>query len=153
MEEFIHSSHSLGNNMHHFEWCTKYRYRMFQRWQYAEHCRNIFNIIAREYSMSIEELAVMSEHVHIEVSIPADMSQSKAMQLLKGRSSYELFKAISEFRLRYPRDSLWSKGNFKDSVGRVTAEVVKKYIHDQQASLESFTGNCGLKPAEDVIKL
>ena len=136
--EFIKHSHSTGNNLHHFQWCTKYRYKMFRRIKYAEHCRNILHLIAREYKIAIEELAVMPDHIHIAANIPADMSQSKAIQLLKGRSSYELFRVIPKLRLRYPKGSLWSKGNFKDSIGRVTTEVVKKYIRDQQLSLNRF---------------
>ena len=143
-DEFIRNSHSIGNNVHHFEWCTKYRYKMFRNQKYAEYCRDILHMAAREYKIGMGELAVMPEHVHMDVSIPPDMSQSRAMQLLKGRSSYEMFKIAPEFRLRYPRGSLWSKGNFKDSVGRVTVETVRKYIRDQQSSLDSFTGNCGL---------
>jgi len=131
-------SHSAGNNLHHFQWCTKYRYNMFRRVKYAEHCRNVLHLIAREYNIAVEELAVMPDHIHMAANIPVAMSQSKAMQLLKGRSSYELFRAIPEFRLRYPRGSLWSKGNFKASIGNNTAETVKKYIREQQASLDKF---------------
>ena len=133
--DYIKHSHSTGNNLHHFQWCTKYRYKMFRRIKYAEHCRNILHMIA----IAIEELAVMPDHIHIAADIPTDMSQSKAIQLLKGRSSYELFRAIPEFRLRYPKGSLWSKGNFKDSVGRITIETAKKYIRDQQLTLNKFT--------------
>ena len=132
--DYIKHSHSTGNNLHHFQWCTKYRYKMFRRIKYAEHCRNILHMIA----IAIEELAVMPD-LHIAADIPTDMSQSKAIQLLKGRSSYELFRAIPEFRLRYPKGSLWSKGNFKDSVGRITIETAKKYIRDQQLTLNKFT--------------
>ena len=139
MEEYVRRSHSLGNNLHHFQWCTKYRYKMFRRIKYAEHCRNILHMIAREYNISIEELAVMPDHIHIAAGIPTDMSQSKATQLLKGRSSYELFRAIPEFRLRYPKGSLWSKGNFKASIGINTADSVKKYIREQQLNLNKFT--------------
>ena len=136
--DYIKHSHSTGNNLHHFQWCTKYRYKMFRKEKYAEYYKDILHMIAGEYKIAIEELAVMPDHIHIAADIPTDMSQSKAIQLLKGRSSYELFRAIPEFRLRYPKGSLWSKGNFKGSIGRVTAEVVQKYIRDQQLSLTKF---------------
>ena len=100
MDEFIRRSHSVGNNTHHLQWCTKYRYKMFRNQKYAEYCRDILHMAAREYGICLRELAVMPEHVHMEADIPPEMSQSKAMQLLKGRSSYEMFRVAPEFRLR-----------------------------------------------------
>jgi putative transposase len=117
---------------------------MFRKQKHAEYCKDALHIAAREYSISIKELAVMPDHIHMIAGVPADMSQSRAMQLLKGRSSYELFRAVPAFRLRYPRGSLWSRGNFKDSLGRITVEAAEKYVREQQSSLESFTRNCGL---------
>jgi REP element-mobilizing transposase RayT len=73
------------------------------------------------------------------------MSQSRAIQLLKRASSHELFLMVSNFRLRYPKGNFWSKGNFKDSVGRQTIEVAVKYVKDQQIRLGHFIetlGNC-----------
>jgi putative transposase len=102
------------------------------------------HLAARRHGIEIIELAVMEEHIHAVVQLPPWMPQSKAIQLLKGGSSYEIFRMIPNFRLRYPKGSLWSKGNFKDSVGRQTTEVVQKYVREQQLNLEKFTGNCGL---------
>jgi len=80
------------------------------------------------------------------------MSQSKGIQLLKGGSSYELFRMKPKFRLRYPRGHLWSRGNFKDSVGRLTIDDAKEYVRNQDQTprnLLVFTGPlshkiCGL---------
>ena len=144
MEEFFRRSHSLGNNIHHLEWCTKYRYGMFRNQKHAEFCKDAISMIARKHGITILELAVMPDHIHAVVQLPPEMSQSKAIQLLKGSSSHELFRTIPNFRLRYPKGNLWSKGNFKDSVGRITAEAAQRYVREQQLSLESFTRNCGL---------
>jgi putative transposase len=144
MEEFVRRSHSLGNNIHHFEWCTKYRYNMFRKTKHAEFCKDILHMIANRNKITILELAVMPDHIHIVAQLPSEMSQSNAIQLLKGASSHELFRLIPNFRFRYPKGNLWSKGNFKDSVGRITTEAAQKYVREQQLGLESFTRNCGL---------
>ena len=142
-DEFIRHSHSTGNNIHHLQWCTKYRFNMFRNQKFAEYCKDILHMIANRNGMTILELAVMPDHIHTIVQLPPEISQSKAMQLLKGASSYELFRTVPNFRLRYPKGSFWSKGNFKDSVGRITAEAAKRYVREQQLSLNYF-GNCGL---------
>ena len=144
MTEFTTHSHSIGNNVHHLQWCTKYRYKMFRKQKFREFCKDTLHIVARRHNISILELAVMPDHIHLIAQLPPEMSQSRAMQLLKGASSYELFRTIPAFRLRYPRGNLWSRGNFKDSIGRITEETARNYVREQQSSLERFMGNCGL---------
>jgi len=143
MEEFIRHSHSTGNNIHHFQWCTKYRFSMLRNRKFAEYCKDILHMTASRHGIKILELAVMPDHIHMIVQIPSDISQSRAVQLLKGASSYELFRTVPNFRLRYPKGSFWSKGNFKDSVGRITTDTAQRYVRDQQSNLNYF-GNCGL---------
>lgn len=147
MDDFVSYSHSIGNNIHHLEWCTKCRYRMFRNEKFREYCKDILYMVARRHRIVILELAVMEEHVHVIAQLPPGMSQSRAIQLLKGASSYELFRIVPNFRLRYPKGNFWSRGNFKDTVGRMTIETAKKYVKDQQVRLDHFieaSGNCGL---------
>ena len=142
--EYNKHSHSTGNNIHHLQWCTKKRYHMFRNIMFREVCIDAIHLVARRHGIEILELAVMEEHIHAVAQLPPSMSQSKAIQLLKGGSSYEIFRMIPNFRLRYPKGSLWSKGNFKASLGMITVEAAKTYVREQQLSLEKFTGNCGL---------
>lgn len=76
---------------------------MFHNQKHAEFCKDILHMTARRHGITILELAIMSDHIHMIVQIPADMSQSKAIQLFKGCSSYELFRTVPNFRLTYPR--------------------------------------------------
>jgi putative transposase len=70
------------------------------------------------------------------------MSISKAFQLLKGASSYELFRREPKFKLRYPRGNFWSRGKFFRSVGDVDLDTTRKYVQRQeevhQAKLSQF---------------
>ena len=38
--EMQHYSHKVGVNVHHIEWCTKYRYRMLRQDKYKNYCEN-----------------------------------------------------------------------------------------------------------------
>jgi len=148
MSEFVSFSHSIGNNIHHFEWCTKYRYKIFAKPYTAKLLRDILYEVANRYHIRIVEIGIMPDHIHMAIQLHPTMSQSKAMQLLKGASSYELLRAVPNLRLRYPQGHLWSRGNFKDSLGRLTSEAAQRYIREQnnihQFSLSNFTGSCGL---------
>ena len=73
--------------------------------------------------------------------IPPVMSVSKAFNLLKGASAYELFRKEPKFRLRYPRGHLWSPGKFYRTVSDVNVDTAINYVRNQamaQASLDKF---------------
>ena len=142
--EIKHYPHKVGVNVHHLEWCTKYRYRMFRQGKHTLLCEEVLRSIAKRHNMTIREMSVMPEHVHMSVEFPPSISQSKALQLLKGGSSYLLNKAQPKFRLRYPQGHFWSPGAFAASVGYNTVEVVDNYVKNQegvhQTKLLAFHG-------------
>ena len=64
---------------------------MFRKEKNKKLCEEILKEIAERHGIKIQELSIMPDHIHAIVSIPPTMSLSKAFQLLKGASSYELF--------------------------------------------------------------
>jgi len=130
--EIKHYAHKVGVNVHHLEWCTKYRYKMFRQEKYKNLCEEILREIAQAHGMTFRELSVMSEHIHTSVECPPHISQSKALQLLKGGLSYRLFRANENFRLRYPQGHFFSPGAFASSVGYNTVDVVDAYVRNQE---------------------
>ena len=133
-------SHSVGQNVYHLEWCPKYRYKMFMKQENKNICEQILLDVAKKHNIVMHELIVMDDHIHAVVSTPPTMSVSKAFYLLKGASSYELFKRNPNFRKRYPRGHLWSPGKFYRSVGDADIETVIKYVQDhrfEQTTLDS----------------
>jgi putative transposase len=81
-------------------------------------------------------------NIHTVVGIPPTMNVSKALQLLKGASSREIFKRRPHFRIRFPEGHLWSPGKFYRSISDADAETVLQYVRDQrlqQTSLDVFT--------------
>jgi putative transposase len=134
-------SHMVGHNKHHIYWCTKYRYNMMRQSKYKSLLEAILRDIAREHKIEILSLTVAPQHVHIITSLPFSMSQSKALQLFKGGSSYRMFRANEHFRLRYPKGHFWSPGKFARSVSDVDLQTVVNYVerhNEKQASLGCF---------------
>ena len=136
--ELISGSHSIGQNLYHLEWCPKYRYKMFMKEENKKLCEEILREVAEKHKIEIIELSVMPDHVHAAVGIPPTMSVSKALQLLKGASSRELFKRKPNFRLRYPKGHLWSPGKFYRSVGDTDAETAIQYVRNQRLEQTSL---------------
>jgi REP element-mobilizing transposase RayT len=87
---------------------------MFKQEENKKLCEEVLYEVAKRHKIEITELSVMSDHIHTVVGIPPTMSVSKALQILKGASSRELFQRKPNLRLRYPRRHLWSPGNFTE---------------------------------------
>ena len=123
--------HAKGQWIYHIEWCPKYRYNLFRKQVHKQDMENILQSISVEYGMSVLELAVMPDHVHIVVEVPPSMSLGKASNLLKGRSSYEFFRKHPNLRLRYPKNHMRSKGKFYRTIGDVDLEKTRWYVRHQ----------------------
>ena len=121
---------------------------MFEQDKYKNLCEEILHEVAQRHRMVIRELFVMPEHIHMSVEAPPSISQSKALQLLKGNLSHQLFQRQPKFRLRYPRGHFFSPGAYAGSVGYTTIEAVDNYIKNQadvhQTELQSFAGSPAL---------
>jgi len=139
--DLISSSHSIGQNLYHLEWCPKYRYNMFKQEENKKLCEEILHEVAKRHKIEITELSVMPDHIHTVVGIPPTMSVSKALQLLKGASSREIFRRKPHFRCRYSEGHFWSPGKFYRSVGDADMDTVLQYVRNQrlqQTSLNDF---------------
>jgi len=132
INEYRKRVHSVGISIWHFEWCTKYRYKMFSREKYFGLMIGCIRRAASKHKIKIVVIEVLLEHVHCEVELTLEMSPSWALQILKGLSSKIFFENHEKARLRYPKGHLWSRGKFAASLGFVQREVVTEYIKNQR---------------------
>jgi len=130
-EKYERSSHSVGISMWHFEWCTKYRYKMFRKEEYRNLMTACIRRAASTHEIKILELNVQPEHVHCVVGIKLSMSPTYALQILKGVSAKLFFEKCPRARLRYPRGHLWSPGKFAASLGFIQIEKAVDYVRNQ----------------------
>ena len=140
--ELVSFSHAKGQLVYHLEWCPKYRYKLFRKPENAALCEEVIREIAERHGIEIVEMSVMPEHIHVAAHIPPDMAVSRAMQLLKGGSSYILFRRKPNFRKRYPRGHLWSRGKFYRTIGDVDLSTTIRYIQEHklhQTTLSQFS--------------
>ena len=115
---------------------------MFRREENKKLCEKILQDIANRHQITITEMSVMPDHIHVIVQLPTTMSVSQAFHLLKGASSRELFKRKPTFRNRYSKGHFWSPGKFYRSVGDADTTTVLEYVKNQrlqQASLDDYS--------------
>jgi len=116
---------------YHVVWTTKYRYPVLEG-DIGQRCRELLREIAMSQEMIIHAGAINRDHVHMFISIPPNLSISKAVQYLKGKSSYKLLAEYKLLRKRYWGQHLLARGYWVASSGNVTDEVWKEYIKNQK---------------------
>jgi putative transposase len=123
--------HKVGINFWHIEFATKYRYKMFGKFKQQHIADASIRKIAHRHRIQIHKLSVMPEHVHMRVTLPHGMTDSVALNLLKGGSAYYFFKNHPKSRLRLPQGHLWSSGGCATTVGYNDIDTVENYITNQ----------------------
>ena len=98
----------------------------------GQRCRQLLREIAMSKEMVIYAGSINRDHVHMLIGIPPQISVSRAVQYLKGKSSHRLLSEYKALRKRYWGQHLWARGYWVASSGNVTDEVWKEYIKNQQ---------------------
>lgn len=143
--QYTKHNHAVGDNFQHLQWCTKYRYNMFTKFEYKNLAEACIRKACKKYNIQVIALSVMPDHVHMINNLPSNLSVDKALQLIKGYSSYLFFRNHPKARLRYPRGHLWSRGKFRSSIGYVSVpDSISYVLNQEETKLSSLTGNLGL---------
>ena len=108
---------SVGNNFKHVKITPKYRYKMMRQEKLKVFCKVAIEEACKKHKIKIEIINVQTDHVHMVVDCPRMMCDAKMMQIIKGLSSYLLFRICPNLRKRYPREHFWNEGYFCDGVG------------------------------------
>lgn len=74
----------------------------------------------------------MLDHVHLLLALDGRQSLPGTMQLLKGRTAYELFRRIPLLKLDMHSHSLWQKGYGWREVLPASLARVRRYIQTQK---------------------
>lgn len=128
----INYSHKVGVNFWHLEFATKYRYKMFRKFKQKNIVLASIRSVCKRHHIKIHVLKIMPDHVHMMVSFPHNVTDSKGMQLIKGGSAYKFFKNHPKSRLRLPQGHLWSAGGCATTVGYNEYDTVFNYIEKQE---------------------
>jgi len=83
------------------------------------------------HKIKVIALNVQSDHVHLVAELPRGMTDVKALQLLKGFTSFLLFRLVPDTRKRYPNGHFWSQGSFSATVGYAELNTFLEYVKNQ----------------------
>ena len=122
--------HTTYDTKYHLVWSPKRR-RHIKRLEVRKTIEDTIKEIAKNHDMTIEELEVSEDHVHVFISFPPRYSISKVVGMLKSISSSVVQENFPDIMkdLRLWKTNLWERGFFVRTVGdEVTSDIIKNYI-------------------------
>lgn len=132
MSEYNTLNHCKFLLQYHIIWCPKFRFPVLQN-DIEIALKKVLYQISNTYQYEIKELEIMPDHIHLFISTKPTVAPSDVVRTLKSISAIELFKLFPDLKKFYVRcGSLWSKGYFASTIGKVSEETVKRYIQEQK---------------------
>jgi len=130
MKEYRRGSHTVFEIHLHLVWTTKYR-RPALTGEVALRVRDLIREICGEHEVTIMQGHVSKDHLHLFVSIPPQVTISRLIQWLKGKTAYKLLGEFPYLQKQFWGRHIWACGYFCCSSGNVTDEVIAEYIANQ----------------------
>jgi len=101
-------------------------------WSDQKGLGDMFHSLARQKESLIEEGHLMSDHIHLMISIPPKYAVVHVIGFIKGKSAIQIARRFSGKQRSYAGQSFWARGYFASTVSR-DEEVMRAYIRYQEA--------------------
>lgn len=128
--KFDNNNHSVFLLYYHLIMCVKYRNKVIDD-KISDRLKEIFERIAPDYNISLEEWNHDTDHVHILFRGQPNTEISKFINAYKSASSRLIKKEFPQIRRLLWKEKFWSQSFCLLTTGGVTADVIKQYIQSQ----------------------
>lgn len=129
---------TIPNHLNHSTWECKYHVVFTPKYRkkalfgiIRKELKEVFHRLAQQKECVIEEGHLMTDHVHMLVSIPPKHSVSQVIGFMKGKSSIWIAQHIENKHRNFLGHKFWARGYFVSTVG-ADEDVVRKYIQNQE---------------------
>ena len=107
MTEYRRGAHTVFEIHLHLVWITKYRRPALQG-EVATRVRDLIRDICGQHEVSIMKGHVSKDHVHLLISLPPQVTISRLMQWLKGRTAHHLLLEFPHLKKQFWGRHLWA---------------------------------------------
>lgn len=135
-------SHSKWECMFHVTWIPKYRKKKIYG-KLRQYLGKTLRELAKQKECEILEGHLMSDHVHMLISIPPKYAVAQIVGFIKGKSAIAVARNFGGCSKNFTGQHFWARGYHVSTVGR-DEEAIRRYIkkheevdkrHDQQMDL------------------
>jgi putative transposase len=130
MDDYESLSHTKWECKYHVVFIPKYRRKVLYG-ELRQHLGDVFRKLALQKECKIEQGHLMSDHVHMMISIPPKYSVSQVVGFIKGKSAIHLARTYGERKRNFVGQHFWARGYFVSTVGRDEA-AIREYIKNQE---------------------
>ena len=130
--KFDTNNHSVFLLQYHLIMCIKYRNKVIDD-VISERLQQIFEYIAPNYHITLEEWNHDVDHVHVLLRGQPNTEMSKFINAYKSASSRLIKKEFPEIRKSLWKELFWSQSYCLISTGGATVDIIKQYIQSQGA--------------------
>ncbi|WP_295088327.1 IS200/IS605 family transposase [Ruminococcus sp.] len=124
------NAHSVFMLRYHLVFVVKYRRQVFDD-EISNRARDIFEYIAPNYNITLEEWNHDKDHVHILFKAHPNTEISKFINAYKSASSRLLKKEFPQIQEKLWEKTFWSQSFCLLTTGGAPIEVIKEYIESQ----------------------
>ena len=130
MKEYQSLAHTKWDCKYHVVFIPKKRKKAIFG-AIRKHLGNILHELADQKECKILEGHLMSDHVHMCISIPPKYSVSNVVGYIKGKSAISIARRFMGKSRNFGGESFWARGYFVSTVG-LDEETVRAYIREQE---------------------
>ena len=130
MNEWQSLSHARWECKYHVVIIPKYRKRKLYG-QLKKRVGEVIREVCRQRGIEVLEGHLLSDHIHMCLSIPPKQSVAFAIGFIKGKSAVRIHRHLMGNK-RVTALHFWSRGYCVSTVG-LNEKVIKKYIREQEA--------------------
>ena len=145
------------NSLAHTKWMCKYHIVFTPKYRrkaiYGElrkDIREYIRTLCKYKGVEIIEGHMMTDHIHLLLSIPPKMRVSSLMGYLKGKSALMIFDNHANLKYKYGNHKFWAEGYYVSTVG-LNEATIKKYIAEQDKH-DIALDKLSVKEYEDPFK-
>jgi putative transposase len=102
-----------------------------------QHLGAIFRELAKHKEVEVVEGHLMSDHVHMCLSIPPKYALSNVVGYIKGKSAITIARKYGGRARNFIGEVFWARGCFVSTVG-LDEEMVRAYIRTQEQEDERY---------------
>jgi putative transposase len=116
---------------YHLVWIPKYRRRVLTG-EVQKETKRLIEECCEQQGLTLLEMETDEDHIHVCVSAPPRFSPALIANLLKGHTSRYLRERFPYLKKLCEKEPLWASSYYVGTAGAVSAETIRRYIHECQ---------------------
>ena len=130
MSKYESLNHSTWDCKYHVVFIPKYRKKTLYV-ELRRHLGEVFRKLTEQKESRVEEGHLMSDHVHMLLSIPPKYAVAQVVGFMKGKSAIHIARTYGERKRNFVGQHFWARGYFVTTVGR-DEKAIREYIRNQE---------------------